>query len=89
MSSKSEIPFRMPEKDSATRISRATLRRLAKLRGTSETEVLHYAARRLADELLPLYEPDNGALTELQFQRVRELAELPELGQTCSSLFEE
>lgn len=85
----SELPFRMPEKDSETRISRATLSRMAELRGTSETEVLHFAARRLADEILPLYEPDEGALTEKQLQRVQELAKLPELGDTCSSLFEE
>lgn len=40
-SKKSEIPFRMPERDSEARISRATLARLAQIRGTSETEVLH------------------------------------------------
>jgi hypothetical protein len=79
----------MPEQDSETRISRSTLSRLAKLRGTSETEVLHFAARRLADELLPLYEADDGALTKEQLQRIQELAKVPELGETCSSLFEE
>jgi hypothetical protein len=35
-----------------------------------------------------LYEPDNGALSDTQFQRIRELAQLPELGQTCF-LFED
>ena len=79
----------MPEQDSETRISRSTLSRLARLRGTSETEVLHFAARRLADELLPLYEEDDGALTEQQLQGIRQLAELPPLGDICSSLFEE
>lgn len=85
----SQIPFRMPEQDSEAKISRATLTRLAELRGTSETDVLHYAARRLADEILPLYEPDDGPLTGQQMARIGELAELPELGETCSSLFEE
>ena len=79
----------MPDQDSETRISRSTLSRLARLRGTSETEVLHFAARRLADELLPLYEEDDGALTEQQLQGIRQLAELPPLGDICSSLFEE
>lgn len=79
----------MPEKDSDARISRATLTRMALARGTSETEVLHLAARRLADEILPLYEPDDGALTEQQLSRIEELANTPELGETCSSLFEE
>lgn len=86
---KSEILFRMPERDSEVRISRQTLARLAKARGTSETEVLHFAARRLADELLPLYEPDDGPLTDQQLERVQALADLPELGETCSSLLDE
>lgn len=86
---KSEILFRMPEHDSEARISRTTLARMAALRGTSETEVLHYAARRLADEILPLYESDDGPLTDRQMGRIKELAEVPELGDTCSSLFEE
>lgn len=88
-SKKSEIPFRMPERDSEARISRATLARLAQIRGTSETEVLHYAARRLADEILPLYEPDDGGLADQQMSRIKELAEVPELGEICSSLFDE
>lgn len=86
---KSDLLFRMPEKDSETRISRATLARMALARGTSETEVLHLAARRLADEILPLYEPDDGALTDQQLDRIGALASTPELGETCSSLFEE
>lgn len=79
----------MPEKDSDARVSRATLARMASARGTSETEVLHFAARRLADEILPLYEPDDGAVTDQQLDRIRALASTPELGETYSSLFEE
>jgi len=79
----------MPEHDSEARISRRTLARMAAARGTSETEVLHLAARRLADEILPLYEPDNGPLSNEQMSRIKELANTPELGETCSSLFEE
>jgi hypothetical protein len=86
---KSELLFRMPEEDSEARISRQTLARMAAARGTSETEVLHLAARRLADEILPLYEPDNGPLTDQQMVRITALANVPELGETCSSLFEE
>lgn len=79
----------MPERDSEARISRETLARMAAARGTSETEVLHLAARRLADEILPLYEPDDGPLTDQQMDRIKVLANTPELGETCSSLFEE
>lgn len=86
---KSDLLFRMPERDSEVRISRDTLARMAAARGTSETEVLHLAARRLADEILPLYEPDDGPLSDAQMARVAELAALPELGETCSSLFDE
>lgn len=84
----SEILFRMAETDSEVRISRETLTRMAKARGTSETEILHLAARRLADEILPLYEADDGPLSTEQMDRIQELADLPELGETCSSLFE-
>lgn len=79
----------MPEKDSEVRISRQTLARMAAARGTSETEILHLAARRLADEILPRYEPDNGPLTDPQMARLKVLADTPELGESCSSLFEE
>ncbi|MFA5506162.1 MAG: hypothetical protein WC314_22565 [Vulcanimicrobiota bacterium] len=86
---KSTIPFRMPANDSQARISRETLSRLAQLRGTSETDVMHYALRRLADEILPLYGPDDGPLTKQQTEKIQAMAELPELGETCSSLLEE
>lgn len=86
-SKKSELLFRMPEDDSDARISRQTLARMAAVRGTSETEVLHLAARRLADEILPLYEADDGPLTDQQMARIQAIAELPEQGETCSSLF--
>lgn len=79
-SKKSELLFRMPEKDSEARISRETLARMAAVRGTSETEVLHLAARRLADEILPLYEKDDGPLTDQQMNRIAALAAMPELG---------
>ncbi|MCA9778881.1 MAG: hypothetical protein KC800_19265 [Candidatus Eremiobacteraeota bacterium] len=79
----------MPARDSQVRVSRQTLARLAEFRGTSETDVIHYALRRLADETLPRYEPDNGPLSESQTKRIQEIANLPELGETCSSLFED
>ncbi len=86
---KSEIPFRMPERDTQTRVSRSTLTQLAQFRGSTETEVMHYALRRLADEILPAYEIDNGPLTAKQLEAIEELVELPPLGETCSSLFED
>lgn len=86
---KSELLFRMPEEDSEARVSRPTLARMAAIRGTSETEVLHLAARRLADEILPFYEPDDAPLTDKQMARIEVLAQVPELGETCSSLFED
>ena len=49
---------------------------------------MHYALRRLADELLPLYEPDDGELTEQQRSAIRQIAVVPPTGEICSSLFE-
>ena len=85
----SVLPFRMPVRDSQARVSRKTLARLAQFRGTSETEVIHFALKKLAEETLPRYKPDNGPLSDSQTKRIQEMANLPELGETCSSLFDD
>jgi hypothetical protein len=86
---KSELLFRLPEHDSEARVSRETLALLAARRGTNETEVMHYALKRLADEILPRYESDDGPITDEQLAVLKELAQLPPLGEACSSLFED
>lgn len=74
--------------DTATKVSRATLTKLAKQLGYKrESEVLHYAVRKLADEVLPSYEPDDGLPTDKQMAAIRKAAGPAGRGKVISSLF--
>ncbi len=67
--------MRFQPTDTATKVSRATLARLAKQLGYArEAEVLHYAVRKLADEVLPHYEADDGPLTAKQIAAIKKAA---------------
>ena len=80
--------MRFQPTDTATKVSRATLAKLAKQLGYKrESEVLHYAVRKLADEVLPTYEPDDGLLTESQMAAIRKAAGPVSQGRVLSSLF--
>lgn len=81
--------MRFQPTDTATKVSRATLSRLAKQLGyTREAEVLHYAVRKLADEVLPKYEPDDGPLTAKQLAAVKKAVPQGKLKSVRSSLFD-
>ena len=80
--------MRFKDADSAVGVSRATLARLARQLGYErETEVLHYAVRKLADEVLPKYELDDGPLTAKQVAAIRKAAGTPGQGKLKSRLF--
>ena len=64
--------FRLRSKDTPTGVSAETLDKLMQETGLSKTEVTHLALRNLANSYLPAYEPDDGALTEAQYQHIRE-----------------
>ena len=55
-------------------MTRATVARLAEELGLNETQVIHYALKRLATDLLPAYEPDDGPLTARELRAVAKLA---------------
>ena len=67
-----QIAFRYRAHDSATGVSRTTVKRLAELLDMSETQTLHHALRLLAVNLLPQYERDDAALTTLQIEQIKE-----------------
>ena len=74
--------------DTASRVSRATLTSLARRLGYKrESEVLHYAVRKLADEVLPAYERDDGPLTAKQLGAIRKAAVPASGGKVLSRLF--
>ena len=75
--------------DTPTGVSRDTLARLAKQLGFErESEALHYAARRLAEEILPKYEADDAPLTAKQIAAIKKAAGPRQAGRVKSSLFE-
>jgi DNA-binding MurR/RpiR family transcriptional regulator len=81
--------MRFQPTDTATKVSRATLTRLAKQLGYKrESEVLHYAVRKLADEVLPTYEPDDGPLTAKQMAAIKKAVPQGKLKSVRSSLFD-
>ena len=80
--------MRFQPNDTASKVSRATLSRLAKQLGYArESEVLHYAVRKLADEVLPKYEPDDGPLNSKQMAAIRKAVGLARGKKVASSLF--
>lgn len=58
--------------DSAHGVTRATVQRMAQIKGLSETALIHLALANLARTTLPRYEPDDGPLTEAQLAAIRE-----------------
>lgn len=74
--------------DTPSKVSRATLASLAKQLGFKrESEVLHYALSKLASEVLPAYEADDGPLTAKQMAAIRKVAGPASGGRVVSSLF--
>lgn len=81
--------MRFQPTDTASKVSRATLTRLAKQLGYKrESEVLHYAVRKLADEVLPTYEQDDGPLTPKQVAALKKAVPQGKLKSVRSSLFD-
>lgn len=63
------LSFRSDTKNS---VSRTTVKTMASFLGfTTETQVIHYALSKLAHEVLPTYEADDGDLSEAQIQAIR------------------
>jgi len=57
--------------DSSLGVTRETVKTLATQLGVPETQVVHLALARLAADLLPGYEPDDGPLTARQIAAVK------------------
>ena len=77
-SAASSILLRYREADSDYAVSRDTAIRLAETLGLSETQVVHVALARLAQQTLPRYAVDNGPLTEEQHGAIEKL--VPQTG---------
>ena len=58
-------------KDTQFGVTRSTVKALAAELGVSETQVIHMALSKFADDVLPRYEPDDGPLTAKQITALR------------------
>jgi hypothetical protein len=47
---------------------------MADLLGFNETDVVHYALSKLAKEIIPAYELDDGPLTDAQLKKIKKLS---------------
>lgn len=82
-----QLLFRLRPVDSDAGISRETLSLLAATLGIKETQVLHYAVRQLARDVLPAYEADDGPLSATQLRAIRKAAPQGRSKSVKSSLF--
>jgi hypothetical protein len=73
-------------KDTQFGVTRATVKAIAKELDISETQAIHLALSKFASDILPAYEPDDGALTtkEIKLLRGRSAKQLP-TGKVLSS----
>lgn len=69
-----KLLLRFRPADNRLGVARATVERLAEALGLNETQVIHYALKRLATELLPAYEPDAGPLSARELRTIAKLA---------------
>ncbi len=68
-----KLLFRYRGEDTLAGVSRKTALRLAKSLGLTETQAIHLALARLAQETLPRYEPDEGPLSAAQLKAIKRL----------------
>ena len=82
------VRVRFTPNDSKTRVSLTTLSRLTKHLGyKSEAELVHYALRKLAAEVLPTYDTDDGPLSKRQLNAIRTSTTTTQDKKVVSSLF--
>lgn len=83
-----QLSLNFPITDTQNSISRSTLKKLAEHLGfTRETQVIHYALRKLAKEVLLAYEADEGELTRAQLTAIRKATPQGRAKSVKSNLF--
>jgi hypothetical protein len=82
-----QLLFRFRNKDTVGGISRETLMKLSGTLGYTETQVMHLALAKLAKEVLPAYEADEGALTDKHLAAIRKVVPQGKSHSVKSSLF--
>mgnify|MGYP001163044245 CR=1 FL=1 len=70
----SNLLLKFKSKDSPYGVTRETLKAVAEEMDVSETMAVHLALSRLARDVLPAYEADEGPLTASDLARIRQVA---------------
>jgi hypothetical protein len=66
--------LKFKRKDSPLGVQKTTVKQMADLLGFNETDVVHYALSKLAKEIIPAYELDDGPLTNAQINKIKKLS---------------
>jgi hypothetical protein len=69
-----QIAFRYRGADSSAGVTRQTAKRMARVLGVDETQVIHLALHEMAVRILPQYVADDGPLTEAQVKQIQKAA---------------
>jgi hypothetical protein len=83
-----QIAFRYRGADSSAGVTRQTAKRMARVLGVDETQVIHLALHEMAVRILPQYEADDGPLTEAQLKQIQKAAGPVSRGPMRSSLID-
>jgi len=83
-----QIAFRYRTVDSASGVTRKTVKRLAAHLGVDETQAIHQALHELAAKVLPQYQQDDGPLSAAQVRQIRKRVPQGTKRSARSSLFE-
>lgn len=87
--SKNQLAFRYREIDTPMSVTRTTAKAVAQALGVDETQMVHLAIRKLAQEMLPQYPEDNGPLTAAQIAEIKALVPQDRKRKASASLFGE
>jgi hypothetical protein len=79
--------FRLRATDTPSGISGRTLTQLSDILGLPETQVIHQALRKLASEVLPAYEADNGAVSDRMMKSLKKRSAQGRYKSVATSLF--
>jgi hypothetical protein len=71
----SNLLLKFKEKDTPYGVTRETLKAIADEMDVSETMAVHLALSRLAKDVLPAYEKDDGPLSKTDLAHIRKVAQ--------------
>lgn len=63
--------FRLRGTDSSNGVSERTLKKLSQVLDMPETQVIHQALRKLADDFIPAYEADDGPVSNATLKALK------------------